>query len=88
MPPMEPPTTEAHRSMPRLSATSAWQRTMSRIETTGNDEPYGSDVSGSQEAGPVLPWHPPRTFTQTTNNSSVSSTFPGPIRASHQPGVG
>ena len=41
MPPMEPPTTASHRSMPRSSATAAWVRTMSRMLTTGNVEPYG-----------------------------------------------
>ena len=55
MPPMEPPTTARHRAMPSRSARSAWTRTMSRMVTTGNVEPYGAPVEGSTEAGPVVP---------------------------------
>ena len=37
------------------------------------------------EAGPVVPWQPPRMLAQMTNAWSVSSARPGPISGSHQP---
>ncbi len=39
MPPMEPPITLIHRRTPRSRATAVWVRTMSRIDTTGKDDP-------------------------------------------------
>src|SRR6476646_3347812 len=39
------------------------------------------------DAGPVVPWHPPRTFEQMTKYLSVSNAFPGPMVLSHQPGL-
>ena len=39
MPPIDPPITACQRRMPSASANDAWVRTMSRIDTTGNDEP-------------------------------------------------
>jgi hypothetical protein len=39
MPPIDPPMTAAHRTMPSVSASRAWTRTMSRTETTGKVEP-------------------------------------------------
>src|SRR5829696_9057678 len=65
IPPMDPPTTHRQRRIPSWSASIAWERTMSRIETTGNDEPWGLPESGCRDAGPVLPWHPPNTLAQT-----------------------
>ncbi len=41
MPPKEPPTTASQRGMPRWSATAAWLRTMSRIDTTGKSGAVG-----------------------------------------------
>ncbi len=61
---------------------------MSRIVTTGKRLPYGRPSSGWGEAGPVEPWHPPRTLMHTTNQRSVSIASPGPTTSSHQPGVG
>ena len=40
------------------------------------------------DAGPVEPWQPPSTLTQTTNQRSVSSTPPGPMIPFHHPAVG
>ncbi len=39
IPPMEPPTTLSHWRTPRSRATAVWLRTMSRTDTTGNDDP-------------------------------------------------
>src|SRR5437870_13685648 len=39
------------------------------------------------DAGPVVPWHPPKTFEQMTKYLSVSNAFPGPMVLSHQPGL-
>jgi hypothetical protein len=39
MPPIDPPSTLAHRSMPSASASRACTRTMSRTVTTGKREP-------------------------------------------------
>src|SRR3954468_14082810 len=57
MPPIEPPTMASHCLTPSSLATVTWLRTMSRMEITGNVEPYGvGDVaSGRNEDGPVLP---------------------------------
>ena len=66
MPPIEPPSTESQRSIPRWSARRACARTMSRMVMTGNVEPYGRPVAGSDDAGPVEPWQPPSTLAQTT----------------------
>lgn len=87
MPPIEPPTTAAHRPMPRASASAASAATWSRTVRYGNRDPQGRP-SGPGEEGPVLPWQPPSTFGATTNHRSVSSARPGPTSASHQPGVG
>ncbi len=59
-----------------------------RTDTTGKRLPYGLPSSGCGLAGPVVPWHPPRTLAHTTNQRSVSIGLPGPIRPFHQPGVG
>ena len=67
--------------MPRWSATAAWVRTMSRIVTTGKREAHGRPSSGWGDAGPVVPWQPPRTLAHTTNQRSVSMASPGPIGA-------
>ena len=88
MPPIEPPTTDNQRFTPRWSASAAWVRTVSRIDTAGNRAPYGVPVAGSFDAGPVVPWHPPRTLAQTTNQRSVSMARPGPTMFFHQPVVG
>ena len=61
---------------------------MSRIVILGNTLPYGLLLTGLSEDGPVLPWQPPRTFMQTTKNSSVSIAFPEPTISSHHPLVG
>lgn len=87
IPPMEPPTTAAHRPMPSTSASAASAATWSRTVRYGKREPQGAR-SGPGEEGPVLPWQPPSTFGATTNHRSVSSARPGPTSASHQPGVG
>ena len=51
IPPIDPPTTSAHRPMPRWSATAAWVRTMSRMVTTGKRDPHGSPVVGVRGGG-------------------------------------
>ena len=55
MPPIEPPITAIHLDTPRCSISRAWDRTMSRMVTTGNREPYGRPSIGCGEAGPVEP---------------------------------
>jgi hypothetical protein len=70
---------------PRSSRSRFCARTMSRMVMTGNRIPYGRPVSGSGEAGPVLPEQPPSTFEHTTKLSSVSTGRPGPTISSHQP---
>ena len=65
MPPIDPPTTPAHRSMPSWSARAASTETWSRMVTSGKRDPYGAP-SGATDAGPVVPRHPPRTLGQTT----------------------
>jgi len=67
-PPIEPPTTHAHRSMPSASARAASTAIWSRIVIVGNCEPYGAPVSGLVDDGPVDPWQPPKTFGATTKN--------------------
>ena len=86
MPPIEPPITAAHRSIPRASASAASTVTWSRMVIDGNRDPHG-DPSGDGEAGPVVPWQPPRVLGQITHHRSVSMAAPGPMRGSHQPGV-
>ena len=81
-PPIDPPTTDAHFSMPSSSASSASTAIWSRIVIVGNFDPYGRPDSGSTDAGPVVPWHPPSTFGATTKNWFVSIARPGPISAS------
>src|SRR3990170_679454 len=61
--------------------------TMSLRVMIGKERAYGFPVAGWMEEGPVLPWHPPRTFEQITKNLSVSNALPGPIVLSHQPGL-
>ena len=65
-PPMDPPIRTLHSVMPRPSASAdsitAWSRTV----TIGKFAPKGLPVTGSIEEGPVVPWHPPKTFGQTT----------------------
>ena len=85
IPPIEPPTTLCQRRMPRWSASAAWVRTQSRTDTTGKRLPHGSPSSGCGLAGPVVPWQPPSTLAQTTNQRSVSIALPGPMRPSHHP---
>ena len=55
IPPIEPPITDIHAAMPRWSASRAWARTMSRMVTTGNREPYSRPSTGWGDAGPVEP---------------------------------
>ncbi len=55
MPPIDPPTTQSHLSIPRWRVSAACTRTMSRIVTVGKREPYGRPVDGSIDAGPVEP---------------------------------
>jgi len=85
MPPIDPPITPYHRAIPKQSASAASTTTWSRIVMRGKREPYGWP-SAASHAGPVVPWHPPRTFGQTTKNRSVSIGAPGPIIPSHHPG--
>ena len=77
--------TENQRSIPSSSARKVCDRVMSRLVIWGNADPYGRPVAGFSEAGPVLPWQPPRTFAQTTKNSLVSIALPGPTIRDHQP---
>ncbi len=87
MPPIEPPMTACNSEMPRCSSSSFCVFTMSWMVTNGKRRPKGRPVAGSVEAGPVDPWHPPRTLAQTTKNRRVSTALPGPIRLFHQPGL-
>jgi hypothetical protein len=72
IPPIEPPTTHAHRSTPRASASAVSARTESRIVTSGKRLPHVRP-SGAVAAGPVLPWQPPSTLGATTNQRAGSS---------------
>ena len=65
----------------------AWLVTQSLTVTTGKSGPHWRPVSGLWLAGPVLPWQPPRLFSDTTKKRLVSMDLPGPIWASHQPGL-
>ena len=87
IPPIEPPTTADHCSIPRWSARAASTDTWSRMVTNGKREPHATPF-GAGEAGPVVPWQPPSTFGHTTKYRSVSMGAPGPIIPSHHPGVG
>ncbi len=87
IPPIEPPTTDAHRRMPRASASRASAATWSATVMRGKRDPYAAP-SPATDAGPVVPWHPPSTFGATTNQRLVSIGAPGPTSPSHQPGVG
>jgi hypothetical protein len=86
MPPIEPPMTAAHRSMPSSSEKAAWAATWSRMVRCGNREPH-STASGPKDDGPVLPWQPPSMLGATTNQRSVSTARPGPTTPPHQPAV-
>src|SRR4051812_43146043 len=87
MPPIEPPTTQAHRWMPSASASAASTRTWSPTVTSGKRDPQ-RPPSGPKDHGPVVPWQPPSTLAQTTKNRSVSRGAPGPASPSHHPAVG
>ena len=87
IPPIEPPSTAAHDPIPSWSASRTSRATWSRTLVCGNREPQGRP-SGAGDAGPVVPWHPPRTLGATTNHRSVSIASPGPTIAPHHPGVG
>ena len=86
IPPKLPPTTAAHCAMPKRSASSAWLFTQSDTVTIGKSAPYCRPVSGLVLKGPVLPAQPPKLFSATTKNLSVSMGLPAPIMLSHQPG--
>ena len=86
MPPIDPPITAAHRSIPSATASAASTVTWSLMVIDGNRDPHGGP-SGDGEAGPVVPWHPPSTLGQITHHRSVSMAAPGPIRGSHHPEV-
>ena len=51
IPPIDPPITDSQRVTPRCSASRDWARTMSRIVTTGNRDPYGAPSSGCGDGG-------------------------------------
>ena len=55
MPPSEPPTTRATRSMPSASSSAHWAAAWSRVEIDGKRAPYGRPVRGSTDVGPVVP---------------------------------
>ena len=59
MPPIEPPTTPAQRSMPRRSARSISAATWSRIGEAREPRRPTGGPSGAGDAGPVVPWQPP-----------------------------
>ena len=85
MPPIDPPTTAAQRSMPSASASAASTATWSRIVMRGKRDPYGCR-RGASDAGPVVPWQPPSTFGHTTKQRSVSIARAGADRSpSHHP---
>ena len=86
IPPIEPPTTAANRSIPRGSASCAWAATWSRTVTNGKRDPH-STPSGDTDEGPVEPWRPPSMFGATTNHRSVSIALPGPTTSPHHPAV-
>ena len=50
----------------KLSNKCFWAQTMSLIERSGKDMPYGSPVNGFIDVGPVDPWQAPRQFEQIT----------------------
>ena len=71
MPPIDPPITAAHRSMPKASVSAASAATWSRTVIAGNLLPHGRP-SGASLDGPVVPWHLPSTFAATTYQSAGS----------------
>ena len=73
--------------MPRWSANIAWVPTQSFTVTVGKSAPQGWPLAALMESGPVLPPQPPGLFTATTNSRVVSMGLPGPMQASHQPGL-
>src|SRR5580692_10461090 len=54
--------------------------------TVGKRDPHGRP-SGPADAGPVVPWQPPRALAHTTHQRSVSMAFPGPMISSHHPAL-
>src|SRR5215207_9904520 len=84
MPPIDPPITAYHRSMPSASASATSSATWSRMVVTGKRDP-NARPSGASDDGPVVPWQPPSTLGHTTKKRSVSMAHPGPMVPSHQP---
>lgn len=57
---------------------------LSRMVISGKRGPHGRP-SGAMEAGPVVPWQPPRTLGHTTKKRLVSMALLGPTILFHQP---
>ena len=55
MPPSEPPTTSATRSIPSASSNAHCAAAWSRVETDGKRAPYGRPVLVSMDVGPDVP---------------------------------
>ena len=93
MPPIDPPTTAAQRSMPiALGRTRACAATWSRMVRYGKRDPH-SRPSGASDAGPVLPWQPPSMLGATTNQSVgvevlARADDAGPPAGGRMPGPG
>ncbi len=87
MPPRLAPTTTAHRRIPRRRIRRSCARVQSPQVTIGNSGPYGRPVAGLMVFGPVEPMQLPMLFGDTTKKRRVSIGLPGPMHASHQPGL-
>ena len=73
MPPIDPPTTAAQRSMPSASASSDLDRDL--VADRDRREARAVRAAGRRDrstTGPVVPWQPPSTLGHTTKNRSVS----------------
>ena len=85
MPPIEPPTTAAHRVDPEVIGQQRFDRDLVANGDDGESRPVALAVRAASEAGPVVPWQPPSTFGHTTKNRSVSMGAPGPMSPCHHP---
>ena len=88
IPPIDPPSTRR----PSVDAERVGQRDLGGHLVAGGQPrepgPPRPSVRGRATTGRSCPGSRPSTLGATTNQRSVSSGAPGPIRPSHQPGVG
>ena len=88
MPPIDPPSTACQRSMPSASA-----KRRSTVDLVADGRPRASGCPSGRrpepgDAGPVVPWQPPRTLGTTTNQPGRVEQPARADQPDHQPGVG